>query len=82
MTEWARHLTEDDEWTVRTALTSIADELERLIPKVDTREYPGLDIALRQSADKYRATLARITRAGGEDRLLAHLRGSSPIVGE
>jgi hypothetical protein len=76
--EWTRNLTDDDEWVVRTALANVADELETLTPKVDTGEYPGLDVALRQSAAKYRATLARINQADGENRLLSHLRKNAP----
>lgn len=60
--EWARHLTEDDEWTVRTALSNIASDLERLAAQLDGEE-TSVDVACRQSAARYREVLDRIERA-------------------
>jgi hypothetical protein len=56
--EWARHLTDDDEWVVRTALANIASDLERVADAEDTNSVSSR--ALREAAGKYRATLARI----------------------
>jgi hypothetical protein len=60
--DWARHLTEDDEWTVRTALSSIASDLEALAVRLDGEE-TSVDVACRQSAARYREVLARIETA-------------------
>lgn len=56
--EWARHLTDEDEWVVRTALANLASDLERVADAEDTNTINAR--ALRQVAGTYRATLARI----------------------
>jgi hypothetical protein len=60
--EWARHLTDDDEWVVRTALANIASDLERVADAEDTDTVSTTvsTRVLREAAGKYRATLARI----------------------
>lgn len=58
---WARLMRDDDEWTVRTALSCIASDLEKV---ADTADGAGIvNPALRQSAERYRQALARIELA-------------------
>lgn len=56
---WTRLLTEDDEWTVRTALACIASDLERV---ADAAADPSGTAggSIRESAARYREVLARI----------------------
>jgi hypothetical protein len=56
--EWARHLTDDDEWVVRTALANVASDLDRVADVASTTGTTG--DAIRESAQRYRETLARI----------------------
>jgi hypothetical protein len=66
---WAQHLTDDDEWIVRTALANIASDLERAGDAREFQPHPSIDAsssssnALHESAQRYRETLARIDRA-------------------
>jgi hypothetical protein len=62
MPEWAQLLTEDDEWTVRTALANVASDLESVADEAFT-EQPTAATAIRESAARYRAVLDRIERA-------------------
>lgn len=62
---WARLLTEDDEWVVRTALANVASDLEQAMAAIslpDTKVGPAMHAteALRESAARYRAVLDRI----------------------
>ena len=59
---WTRHLTEGDEWTVRTALANVADELEKVAAWPDAGVGTTAE-ALRESARRYREVLDRIDRA-------------------
>lgn len=64
--EWARHLTDDDEWIVRTALANVAADLERV---ADVAADPAIGTtgrAIRESAERYRATLSRIELADAD----------------
>jgi hypothetical protein len=63
--EWARYLTDDDEWVVRTALANVASDLERVAEHADTADTADTAIgaALSESAKRYRTTLARIELA-------------------
>jgi len=68
MPEWAKHLTEDDEWVVRTALPTAASALERAIAlnnRPDAQVGPTMhaENALMESAARYRETLGRIELA-------------------
>lgn len=58
---WARHLTDDDEWPVRTALGNVAADLRRVADSEDT--HPAMRAALHESAATYEATLRRIEQA-------------------
>jgi hypothetical protein len=64
---WARHLSDDDEWVVRTALANIARDLESVAEEADRA--PSLESSgpvaelMRETAARYRATLARIEDA-------------------
>lgn len=57
---WARLLTDDDEWTVRTALANVASDLQSVADEVgegQTRD------ALELSVARYRTVLDRIEHA-------------------
>jgi hypothetical protein len=61
--EWAKRLTEADEWLVRTALTNVVSDLERAlsaIPPDDRRPIRG---AISDSIRRYKDVLDRIEDA-------------------
>lgn len=62
---WTSLLTEGDEWVVRTALACIASDLDRIADdeRAMTDDEAPLTSALRESAQRYRETLARIEMA-------------------
>jgi hypothetical protein len=68
---WTEHLTEDDEWVVRTALANIASDLERVADEAiqtynavrpTVSAGPAVRV-LKDSAQRYRAALERIEQA-------------------
>lgn len=73
---WTRLLTDDDEWVVRTALANIASDLENLAARLDGEE-TSIDVACRQSAQRYREVLARIELADVDDDDERAMRGPS-----
>lgn len=60
--DWARLLTVDDEWVVRTALACVASDLEKVA--TETGNLKGTVVGgIAESARRYRQTLERIERA-------------------
>jgi hypothetical protein len=55
---WCSHLTEDDEWPIRTALACIAADLEKVAASAE--QIVGPSLAIRASAQRYREVLGRI----------------------
>jgi len=68
---WAVHLTEDDEWTVRTALANVARDCEEAAKEATSAMAP----ALAEAAAKYHDVLSRIEIAGQEAARAADLGG-------
>jgi hypothetical protein len=60
---WARRLTDDDEWVVRTALANVRADLENALAAMPPEERGGARQAITESIARYRATLARIEEA-------------------
>lgn len=58
--EWARNLTEDDEWVVRTALANVAHDLLEVAGSEPTADG---GVALTEIAARYQRTLDRIESA-------------------
>ena len=63
---WALHLTDDDEWIVHTALANVASDLERVADVAADPSIGTTGQAIRESAQRYRETLARIELADDE----------------
>lgn len=58
---WARNLTEDDEWVVRTALVNVAADLKAIAKSGDLT--PGGAAVMIECAERYEQALERIEAA-------------------
>jgi acyl-CoA reductase-like NAD-dependent aldehyde dehydrogenase len=58
--EWAKALTEADEWVVRTALANVASDLERALSTMPAENRGSARAAISDSIRRYKDTLDRI----------------------
>jgi hypothetical protein len=61
--DWTRHLTDDDEWVVRTALSNVASDLDRALSAIPPNDRSAARRAISDSIGKYRDVLTRIEEA-------------------
>jgi acyl-CoA reductase-like NAD-dependent aldehyde dehydrogenase len=61
--EWARLLTDDDEWVVRTALANVASDLDRALAAIPPDDRQPVRRAITDSIRRYKDVLDRIETA-------------------
>jgi hypothetical protein len=61
---WARGLTDDDEWVVRTALANVASDLDRALSAIPPDDRQPVRRAITDSIRRYKDTLERIEEHG------------------